>query len=37
VENALSFLERVADSVPCYRYSFEPDERAVETILQLND
>jgi hypothetical protein len=29
VDSALSFLERVADSVPCYRYSFEPDERAV--------
>ena len=37
VGNALSFLESVADSVPCYRYSFEPDERAVETILQFND
>ena len=37
VDSALSFLERVADSVPCYRYSFEPDERAVERILQLND
>jgi hypothetical protein len=37
VENALSFLERVADSVPCYRYSFEPDERAVEAILRFND
>ena len=37
VENALSFLEQVADSIPCYRYSFEPDERAVEKVLQLND
>lgn len=37
VDSALSFLERVADSVPCYRYSFEPDERAVERILGLND
>ncbi len=37
VDNALSFLERVADSVPCYRYSFEPDERAVEKVLQLQD
>jgi hypothetical protein len=37
VDHALSFLERVADSVPCYRYCFEPDERAVEKILQLND
>jgi len=37
IDNALSFLERVADSVPCYRYSFEPDERAVEKVLQFND
>ncbi len=37
VDHALSFLERVADFVPCYRYSFEPDERAVEKILQFND
>ena len=37
VDHALHFLERVADSVPCYRYSFEPDERAVERILNLRD
>lgn len=37
VESALSFLERVADTVPCYRYSFEPDERAVERILAFRD
>jgi hypothetical protein len=37
VDSALSFLERVADSVPCYRYSFEPDERAVERILTFRD
>jgi hypothetical protein len=37
VENALSFLERVADSIPCYRYSFEPDARAVERVLRLSD
>jgi energy-coupling factor transporter ATP-binding protein EcfA2 len=37
IDNALSFLERVADSVPCYRYSFEPDERAVQKVLQFND
>lgn len=33
VDHALSFLEKVADSVPCYRYDFEPDQRAVERIL----
>jgi hypothetical protein len=37
VDHALSFLERIGDSVPCYRYSFEPDERAVEKILRFND
>ena len=37
VDSALSFLERIADSVPCYRYSFEPDERAVDRILHFND
>jgi hypothetical protein len=37
VDSALSFLERVADSVPCYRYAFEPDQRAVERILNFRD
>jgi hypothetical protein len=37
VESALSFLERVADSIPCYRYCFEPDERSVERILNFRD
>jgi hypothetical protein len=37
VDSALSFLERVTDSVPCYRYSFEPDPRAVDKILQFHD
>ncbi len=37
VESALSFLEQLADSVPCYRYSFEPDQRAVEKILHFHD
>jgi hypothetical protein len=37
LENALSFLEQLASSVPCYRYSFEPDERAVEKIQKFND
>jgi hypothetical protein len=37
VDSALSFLEQVAESVPCYRYSFEPDERAVERVLNIRD
>jgi hypothetical protein len=37
VDSALSFLEYVADSVPCYRYAFEPEQAAVERILELRD
>jgi hypothetical protein len=37
LENALSFLEQLASSVSCYRYSFEPDERAIEKIQKFND
>jgi len=37
VEAGLSFLEELVGTVPCYRYLFEPDERAVEKIQQFND
>ena len=37
IENALSFLEELVSAVPCYRYTFEPDERAVEKIQQFHD
>ena len=37
VESALTFLEEVVDSVPVYRYAFEPDERAVEKIVHFHD
>lgn len=37
VHHALSFLEHVTHSIPCYRYSFEPDQRAVDKILQFHD
>jgi hypothetical protein len=37
VDNALSFLDQLTDSVPCYRFDFEPDERAVEKIIQFRD
>jgi hypothetical protein len=37
VDSALRFLERIADSVPCYRYAFEPDQRAVDRILNFHD
>ncbi len=37
VESALTFLEEVVDSVPVYRFAFEPDHRAVDAILNLHD
>ena len=37
VDSALSFLEELANSVPVYRYSFEPDLRAVEKVRQFRD
>jgi hypothetical protein len=37
VESALEFLQEVVDAVPCYRYAFEPNEGAVERILEFRD
>jgi len=37
VDSALVFLEELANSVPVYRYSFEPDQRAVEKIRKFRD
>src|SRR5271165_6354089 len=37
VESALTFLQEVVEAVPVYRYAFEPDQRAVDTILNLRD
>jgi hypothetical protein len=37
VESALNFLQELVDSVPCYRYEFEPSEAAVERILEFRD
>lgn len=37
VESALEFLQEVASCVPVYRFAFEPDQRAVETILNFHD
>jgi hypothetical protein len=37
IDSALAFLQHVAGSIPCYRYSFEPDQRSVERILNLRD
>jgi len=37
VESALEFLQEVVDAVPCYRFAFEPNEGAVERILEFRD
>ncbi len=37
LDHALSFLEQVAGSIPCYRYQFEPDRCAVERIVGFRD
>jgi hypothetical protein len=37
VDSALVFLEELVGSVPVYRYSFEPDQRAVDKIRHFND
>jgi hypothetical protein len=37
VSSALDVLQQVANTVPCYRYAFEPDQRAVEGILNFRD
>jgi hypothetical protein len=37
LDNTLSYLERIASSVPCYRFQFRPDVSAVEKILSFND
>jgi hypothetical protein len=37
VDSALAFLQEVAAAVPVYRYDFQPDQRAVDTILNFHD
>jgi hypothetical protein len=37
VDSALKFLQEVVNRVPCYRYAFEPNQAAVERILELRD
>lgn len=37
VDSALSFLQELVETIPVYRYAFEPDQRAVDTILNLRD
>lgn len=35
LERTLDFLHRVTETVPCYTFTFLPDESAVETVLRL--
>jgi hypothetical protein len=37
VDAALEFLQELVDAVPCYRYAFEPNQGAVERILNFRD
>jgi len=37
VDSALEFLQEVVENVPCYRFAFEPNEAAVERILEFRD
>jgi|SRR5271166_6469275 len=37
VDSALEFLQELVDSVPVYRYDFEPDQRAVDKIIHFHD
>jgi len=37
VDSALDFLEALVKVVPVYRYAFEPDQRAVDAILNLHE
>ena len=37
VDSALEFLQELVSAVPCYHYAFEPNEAAVERILNFRD
>jgi hypothetical protein len=37
LESAIEFLQDIVDAVPVYRYAFEPDQSAVDTIVSLHD
>jgi hypothetical protein len=37
VDSALAFLQEVAAAVPVYRYDFQPDQRAVDMILNFHE
>jgi hypothetical protein len=37
VDSALEFLQELVGAVPCYHYAFEPNDAAVERILEFRD
>jgi hypothetical protein len=37
VDSALDFLKELVEAVPCYRYAFEPNQSAVETVRDFCD
>jgi hypothetical protein len=37
VDAALDYLQALTESVPCYRYVFEPNQAAVERVLNFSD
>lgn len=37
VDSALAFLQELVGAVPCYHYAFEPNDAAVERILEFRD
>lgn len=37
VDSALAFLQELVSSIPVYRFAFQPDSRATETVLNLHD
>ena len=37
LERTVEFLDRILDTVPCYRFQFIPDARAVDAVLEFHD
>jgi hypothetical protein len=37
LERTVAFLDHILDTVPCYRFQFVPDARAVDAVLEFHD
>lgn len=37
LERTVAFLDHILDTVPCYRFKFVPDARAVDAVLEFHD